>query len=112
MDYFEYMEKASKLVINELGNGIYYLEPAWRIILDGEGLQPYKVKNVKLSWEMTKEWLELQIKKLNAANDKLPEVTSWLHQVITAQIEPAVLEEETEFVKNITEYMKAKQEGS
>ena len=112
MDYFEYMDKISKLVIGELDNGIYYLEPAWRIILDGEGLQPYKVKGVKLSWEMAKEWLELHIKKLNAAQNKLPEVMNWLHQVITAQVEPAMLEEETEFVKNLTEYMKTKQEGS
>ena len=112
MDYFEFMEKASKLVVGELDNGLYYLEPAWRIILDGEGMQPYKVKNVKLSWEMTKEWLDLYIQKLNAVQNKAPEVMSWLYQVISAQIEPAMLEEETEFVKNLTEYMKAKQEGS
>lgn len=112
MDYFEYMEKISGLVINQLNNGLYYLEPAWRIILDGEGLQPYKVKNVKLSWEMAKEWLDLNIQKLNAEQDKMPKVIDWLHQVITAQIEPAMLEEETELVKNLTEYMRLKQEGS
>lgn len=112
MDYFEYMEKISGLVINQLNNGLYYLEPAWRIILDGEGLQPYKVKNVKLSWEMAKEWLDLHIQKLNAEQDKMPKVIDWLHQVITAQIEPAMLEEETELVKNLTEYMRLKQEGS
>ena len=112
MDYFEYMEKISGLVINQLNNGLYYLEPAWRIILDGEGLQPYKVKNVKLSWEMAKEWLDLNIQKLNTEQDKMPKVIDWLHQVITAQIEPAMLEEETELVKNLTEYMRLKQEGS
>lgn len=112
MDYFEYMEKVSSLVIGTLENGLHYLEPAWRVILDGEGLQPYKVKNVKLSWDMTKEWLELQIVKLNEEINKMPAVVEWLHQIITAQIEPAMLEEETDFVKNLTEYMKAKQEGS
>ena len=112
MTYFEYMEKVSEIVINELNNGIYYLEPAWRVILDSEGLQPSKIDDVEMNWDGVKEWLELHIHKLNSERNKLPEITEWLHQVITAQIEPAMLEEETEFVKNLTEYMKTKQEGS
>ena len=35
---------------------------------------------------------------------------NWLYELITAQIEPAMLEEEAQYIKQVTEFMKANHE--
>lgn len=110
MKYYEYMQKVCENVIGVADNGIYYLEPAFRVMLDSVGLTPDVVDDYELNWDGVKEYLELQVNKLNVLEDKKPAVINWLHQIITAQIEPAMLEEETDYIKNLTEYLNAKKE--
>lgn len=108
MNYYEFMKKACDEVVVQAENGLYYLEPAWRVILDSAGLDCDLVKDVTLRQDQLKEYLELQVIKLNTINDKKPAVIDWLHQTVTAVVEPAMLEEETEYVKNLTEYLQTK----
>lgn len=108
MLYYEFMRKAVSLAVVEADNGKYYLEPAFRVILSEEGLDPADVTDYEISWAGVKEYLELHVKKMNAISDKTPAVVDWLYETITMQIEPAMLEEENEAVKNLIEYMRLK----
>jgi len=108
MLYYEFMRKAVSLAVVEADNGKYYLEPAFRVILDSEGLNPADVTDYEISWTGVKEYLELYVKKMNALSDNTPIVVDWLYQIITTQVDPAMMEEENEAVKNLIEYMRLK----
>ena len=41
--YYEFMKKACDEAIAQAENGLYYVEPAFRVILDSEGLTPENV---------------------------------------------------------------------
>lgn len=110
MNYYEYMKKACDEIIVQADNGLFYLEPAWRTILDSLELEPAKMTDFKLGWEAVKEYAELQVKKLNTIRDSRPIVSDWLADVITASVEPAVTEEETDYLKVLTEYLRTKRE--
>lgn len=111
MLYYEFMQKAVSLAVVEADNGKYYLEPAFRVILDSEGLNPADVVDYEIGWGGVKEYLELYVKKMNAVSDKTPTVVDWFYETITMQLEPAITEEENEVVKNLIEYMKLKNEA-
>ena len=54
--------------------------------------------------------LRLEVEKRNTINSNKPAVIDWLYDIISTQIEPAILDEETNFVKQITEFMKVNHE--
>lgn len=108
MLYHEFMRKAASYTVEEADNGKYYLEPDFRVILDSEGLDPANVTDYEIGWGGVKEYLELYVKKMNAISDNSPVVVDWLYQIITTQVDPAMLEEENEVVKNLIEYMRLK----
>ena len=110
MTYYEFYKKAADEVIIQAENGLYYLEPSYRTILESQNILPDGVSDVKLSWNSVKEWLELEVKRRNTMDDQLPVVSKWLYNIITSTVEPAVLEEETDYVKAVTEYLQSKKE--
>jgi len=112
MTYYEFFQKAAEEVLVQAENGLWYLEPSYRTILESADITPDKVKEVKLSWASVLDWMSLEVKKRNTIEDKMPVVVEWLHNLITATVEPAMLEEETEYLKNLTEYLNAKKETS
>lgn len=107
MFYYEFMQKAVSLAVEEADNGKYYLEPAFRVILNSEGLDPADIKDYEIDWGGVKEYLELYVKKMNTTSDKAPAVMDWIHQIITTTVEPAIFQEETDYIKQVTEFMKA-----
>ena len=107
-EYYSFMNKACEETISQANNGLYYLEPAFRVILHSEGLDPENVNDYAINWDTVKEYLQLEVSKRNTIEDKKPAVIDWLHKTITTTVEPSMFEEETEFIKNLTEYMNTK----
>ena len=111
MLYTEFINKAMDLTIEQADNGLFYLEPMWRSILNDNQLILKDVSDVKAGWNDIYDILRLEVEKRNTINSKKPAVIDWLYEVISAQIEPAMLAEETEFIKQVTEFTKANHEN-
>lgn len=105
MNYYIYLQRAANETIAQAENGLYYLEPNWRVILYVAELTPDVVSDTELTWDGVKEWLELQVKKLNTEQNKIPEVVNWIYETITAVIEPEMLEHETSLVQAVKEHL-------
>lgn len=108
----EYINKAMDLTITQADNGMYYLEPTWFLILWNNNMRLNTITDKpKVSEDMLREILELEVKRRNTGHSKKPAVIDWLYEIITAQIEPAILAEETDYIKQVTEFMKANHEA-
>ena len=110
MLYQTFIYKAKELTVHQLDNGTWYLEPEWQDILYRENLGALDdLEDSYLSgWYDVEDILKLEVEKRNAQNSKTKEVVQWVYDVITATLEPAMLQEENELVKNVVEYMQAK----
>lgn len=113
MLYSTFIKKAEELTIQQLDNGIWYLEPEWQDIIYRNIL--YKNNLNELDdledsyldgWYTLEDILKLEVAKRNSIIDKKNDVINWLYDVITATIEPAILQEETDYIKNVVEFMK------
>lgn len=110
MLYIDFINKANNLTISQADNGLFYLEPMWFQILKENGLNKSDVSDETASWENIYETLKLEVEKRNTINSKKPDILNWLYEIITAQVEPAMLQEETDYIKQVTEFMKANHE--
>jgi len=110
MLYGEYIEKAKDLTITQADNGLCYVEPMWRSILDDNELYFNEISDAKVKPEDVLEVLKLEVEKRNTVNSNKPYVLNWLYDLITTQVEPAMLQEETDFIKQVTEFMKTNHE--
>lgn len=113
MLYSTFIKKAEELTIQQLDNGIWYLEPEWQDMIYRNIL--YKNDLNELDdledsyldgWYTLEDILKLEVTKRNSVIDKKNDVINWLYDVITATIEPAILQEETDYIKNVVEFMK------
>lgn len=109
MLYSEYISKAAKVVIEQTDNGLFYLEPMWKFYLIDNGLNVSDISDCEVSWNEIEDILKLEVEKRNTINTLKPYILNWIHDIITATVEPSVLQEETDYIKNLMEYMKAKQ---
>ena len=108
MLYVDYINKAIEATITEADNGLFYLEPLWKTILENSNLNVSGISDIKAKWCDVEDVLKLEVEKRNTVNSLKPYVLNWVHDLITASVEPAILQEETEYIKNLTEYMKVK----
>ena len=107
MFYATYMQKVKEITISQFEeNGNWYLEPDWRILLRDSNLTDFRLKDAKIDWNILEDVLKLEVEKRNARDNKLNYVTAWLYETITATVEPAMLAEETDYLKNVVEFMK------
>lgn len=109
MLYSDFILKAKELTIQQLDNGVWYLEPEWQDVLYRNGLGALdELENSYLSgWYDVEDILKLEVERRNARDFKQKEVVDWLYDLITANVEPAMLQEETDYIKQVTEFMKA-----
>lgn len=108
MLYATYMQKAKEVCIDRfVESGKWYLEPDWRIILRDNQLNNFKLQDAKIDWNIVEDVLKLEVEKRNARDNKLGYVTDWLYDTLTSTVEPAMLSEETDLVKNMLELAKA-----
>lgn len=111
MIYSEFISKAKALTIECADNGLWYLEPMWRSILDDNELFFDKISDFKAEPDIVEDVLQLEVTKRNTINSKKPAILDWLFEIITAKIDPAIMEEETDYIKQVTEFMKANHEA-
>lgn len=112
MLYSEFTKKAKELTITKASNDLFYLEPDWRSILHENELFFDEISDYHIQPEEIKEVLELEVKKRNTILSNKPFVINWLYDLITTQIDPAMLAEETEFIKHMIEFEKTKNAGN
>lgn len=106
MVFAEFYMKACDEVIDCGNSGVWFLEPDWRGLLEDAQLSLENVSDRKIDMDILKEMLELRVKKLNARTDKTKIVMEWLADIITTKIDPGMVTEENEFMKNMIEYLK------
>lgn len=102
------------MTIQQLDNGTWYLEPEWKDIIcrEIESNLDNVEDNYLSDWWDIENVLRLEVEKRNAQDSKKNDVINWLYEVISAQVEPAMMQEETDFIKNVVEYMKLNHESS
>lgn len=108
MTYSKFIYEVEQTVINQLDNGIWYLEPEWKSMVRQDIVQDItEVKDCYLDdWWDLEEVLKLEVERRNARDSKKNEVINWLYDLITAQVEPAMLQEETDYIKQVVDFMK------
>ena len=111
MLYSEYINKAIKLTIDEADNGLSYLEPLWKVILFDNDMNITVISDMDIEWNDVYNVLKLETEKRNTINSNKPFVIDWLYDLITAKVEPAMMQEETEYIKQVIEFMKANHES-
>lgn len=106
MLYTEYIHKVKEATISQLDNGVWYLEPEWRIITHENELFIDDISDFEVTMDEVLETLRLEVDRRNALNDNTKAVMDWLYDLITATVEPAMLQEETDYIKQVVEFMK------
>ena len=110
MLYTEFINKAINATIVEADNGTFYLEPLWRNILHDNKLFFNDVSDFEVTPDIVADVLRLEVEKRNAINSKKNYVLEWLYEIIISRVDSVLLEEETDYLKNLVEYMQAKKE--
>ena len=105
MLYTEFVSKAMDETIVKAENGLFYLEPLWRTILNENELTIDKISDATVTIADIKDVLKLEVEKRNTINTKRNDVYEWLFDVITATVEPAIMKEETDYIKQVVEFM-------
>ena len=111
MLYTEFINKAFDETIVEADNGLFYLEPLWRNILYDNQLDIKDISDAKTDWNSVFAVLQLEVEKRNTINSNKPAVVDWIYNIITTQIDPTIMDEQNDYIKNVTEYLKANKEA-
>ena len=107
MLYIDFFKKASEAVIlQDENSGVFFLDPHYRVTLKDWNLDPDDIEDYPCTMNGIRETMKLEVERLNAAQDKSLVVMDWLYGIITAAVQPAILQEENEYIKNMMEYMK------
>ena len=106
----QFVLKAEELVIDKADNGLSYLEPMWQQILNDNEMKVSDISDATVELKDLFDIFKLEVEKRNTINSKKPYVLDWLYDVITAEVDPAMLAEETEYLKNFIDYKKVTQE--
>ena len=110
MLYYEYMDKVKELalVTNEK-NGLTYIRPDYEYLLETSGLSLDDVTDFeKASGTVVYRQLLLERDMRNAQNNISPVVMQWLYDVISTVVEPAIVEQQNQLIKDMLEYQKEK----
>lgn len=112
MLYDVYINKAMAEVIvdDDDSSGYSYLDPHYRSILIEMNMEPDIIEDRKVDWQWLREVLDLEVTRRNRVTDKSRFVADWLFSIITSTIDPAMISEENELMKNMMEYMKLNHE--
>lgn len=110
MSYFDVLNKAYELVVvtDEL-TGISYLQPSYKMLLrDNEVHLPDYDSIVNNNDPELWEAVKLEVEKRNAMLNFVNPVAEWVYSAIANTVEPAMTQEENELLKNVMEYLQAK----
>ena len=108
MLYSKFIFHAKEMAVKQLDNGTWYLDPEWKDIICRE--IESNIDNIEDSyladWWDVENVLHLEAEKRNAQNSKKEDVINWLYELINSTVEPTMLEEESNYIKNVVEFMK------
>lgn len=112
MLYSEFIHEVMKLVIvdDDESSGFSYLEPHYRALMVDSGFEPAKVTDRTIDWDYVAEVQKLEVERRNKITDKTRFVIDWVFDVISSTIEPTMIQEENELMKNMMDYMKLNHE--
>lgn len=106
MLYTEFINKVKEETIVQADNGFWYVEPDWRHVMFTSGLDPAQVTDYTFGWSEIENVLMLESDKRNTIASNKGKVINWIYDIIETKIEPAILEEETDYIKAVTDFMK------
>lgn len=112
MNYHDIVNQAIELtVIQDEETAVSYLEPRYREVLRENGLSlPGHVfdgdEKDKELWEI----LKLEVEKQNAKHNVSHALAEWAYTILTQTIEPELVSEENDLIKNIMDYLQLNQE--
>lgn len=108
MIYDTYINKAFDLVIEQdEDTGIWYLNPNWFNLLYTNELEIEKISEDYIGQFEIEEALKLEVQRRNIKNNSKKQVIiDWLYDIITAKVEPQLMQEETEYVAQMIEYLR------
>lgn len=112
MLYADYFHKAAGLTVQQADNGLFYLDPLWKAILQENGMGVSKISDVKTTWAEMLETLKLEVTRKNTILSDKPFIEAWLYDLITQNVEPAMMQEETDYIKQVVEFMKTNHENN
>ena len=112
MTYHDVVNQAIDLtVITDDETGVSYLEPRYRSVLLESGLElPGHGLYGDLKDQELWEILKLEVEKRNAKRNVAHALSEWAYNILTQTIDPALVSEENELMKNIMDYMQLNQE--
>lgn len=107
MIYVDFMKKAEEFVLSyDEDSGLTFLEPDYYAILLGLKMDPEKdISDIPLTWAQFEKRMKLEVERRNKLDDRSKYVIDWLYSVLTSAIEPAMMQQESELMKNIMDYM-------
>lgn len=113
MTYAEYMYKAKEYTIfQDSTSQIWYLDPGWKATLCDQGLG--KVKELQcpftVTWADVEDFLRLEVERRNKCEDKHKLVMDWLYDLFTQDIDPTIMQEETDYIASVMDFLKFKTE--
>jgi len=112
MNYHDVVNQAIELtVIQDEETAVSYLEPRYREVLrENELSLPGHVfdgdEKDKELWEI----LKLEVEKQNAKHNVSHALAEWAYTILTQTIEPELVSEENDLMKNIMDYLQLNQE--
>lgn len=111
MLYSKYISEIQKLaIIDNDDTGHSYLDPSYKVILIDAGLTPDEVTDYKIDWADVREILELEVQRREKEFDNSRNVIDWIYSIITTTVDPVMINEENELMKNMMDYMKLNHE--
>ena len=110
MLYYEYMDKVKEIaLITSEKNGLTYIRPDYEYLLETSGLSLDDITDFEqVSGTVVYRQLLLERDMRNAQRDLSPVVMQWLYDVISTVVEPAIMEQQNQLIKDMLEYRKEK----
>ena len=108
MLYTNFLLKSVKEVIIEADNGLSYLTPMWKTILIDNDLDVKNISDYNVEWSDIEDVLKLEVEKRNTESSLKPYVIKWVYDLITASIEPAILQQQTNMLEAMLKSYKEK----
>lgn len=108
MIYDVYINKACNLVImQDEDTGIWYLDPNWVHTLYTNGMEIEAISENYIDKYDVEDALKLEVDRRNIAKQsKKDAIIEWLYDIVTTKVEPQIMQEETEYVAQMIEYMR------
>lgn len=108
MLYIDFMNKVKQFaLVTDEDTGVTYVRPDYEHVIVLSELKLEDVSDFKnLSMDTIHRHLTLECEMMNSRNNKMPIVAQWLYSVITTVVEPTLVDEQNQIIKDLLAYRK------